>query len=232
MSGVVVIVDEAHFLPRRSIENGPLAMLLQQARILMASTPPTGVSGIQTILDGKLPDGSPICTVVDFEFNCPRCKLIQIDHPEYVCTERFFLRPHIQDSESVMIMRAAYGPDSDAYKREALGSAVMGSHDFIPQEDIKILRETPSFQTTLAPHYVFISCDPSGSTKHYREDATSDYALVTAFIEKGSLVVKKIYFLFCFSLFMYSIWDGDGGGERMSPSLFVDRVFGNDSQGV
>jgi len=198
MSGVVVIVDEAHFLPRRSIENGPLAMLLQQARVVMASTPPTGISGIQSILEGKLPDGSPICTVVDFEFNCPRCKIIQVDHPEYVCVERFYLRPHIHDSESVMIMRAAYGPDSDAYKREALGSAVVGSHDFIPNEHVKMMRESPSYQPKMPPQYVYISCDPSGSTKHYREDATSDYALVTAFIEDGCIVVIIFYFLFFF----------------------------------
>ena len=117
MSADAVFVDEAHFIKPSCIKNGPLAMLGQNARIVLASTPATGESGIRNILEGMY-DGEEICTKVDFEFNCPACKKRQRDNPALVCVHRLHLRPHVQNIRAIMIARAAYGEDSDAFKVE------------------------------------------------------------------------------------------------------------------
>jgi hypothetical protein len=127
-------VDEAHFIPPESIRNGPLAMLGQDSVIIFASTPATGASGIQTVLDAEHPPGKKICNSVDLEFNCPDCKKIQYTDPGFLCECRLHLRPFQQSLHALMIARAAYGEESDAYRREMLGSSWLGSHDFIKPE--------------------------------------------------------------------------------------------------
>lgn len=203
MSGDGVFVDEAHFIKRRCIENGPIAMLGQNARIMLASTPATGESGITNILEGKV-DGEDICTKVDFDFNCPACKRRQLENPGITCVHRFHLRPHIQNINAIMVARAAYGADSDAFKREMMGSSVFGSHAFIDPESIETLRTAPAHEPRRPPKFVFVSCDPSGCTRHYIEDHTSAYALVTAFVDQNQYVVSLFSLHFLFSLFFFS----------------------------
>lgn len=193
-----MFVDEAHFIKRRCIENGPIAMLAMDANIIYASTPATGESGIQNVLTGEV-NGEEICTKVDFDFNCPACRRRQRTNPSIMCVHRLHLRPHIQNLQSILIARAAYGEDSDAFKREMLGSNVYGMHAFIDEESIQQLRDMPLHHAPAAPRYVFVSCDPSGSTKKYLDDHTSAYAMITAYMQDGKLVV--ILFIYVCILF-------------------------------
>ena len=92
-------------------------------------------------------------------------------------------------------VQAAYGVDSDAFKAEMMGSAISRNHNFISPEHISLLRDddqslvyTEDMLRT-PPHYVFVSIDPSGSTRSKVDGETSDYAFVTAFVHKGSFVV-------------------------------------------
>jgi hypothetical protein len=188
MTGNGVFVDEAHFIKRRCIETGPLAQVIMEANVIFASTPATGHSGIQGVLDGKV-DGEEICAKVDFEFNCPACKKRQRHNPAVMCLHRLHMRPQIQNMHALMIARAAYGPESEAFRREIFGTAVYGSNTFIDPEHIKRLETAPRHKPHKPPRYIYVSCDPSGSTKYYVDDHTSEYAFVTAYMENGKAVV-------------------------------------------
>jgi hypothetical protein len=197
-----VFVDEAHFIPRLSIENGPLAMLAEDSVIILASTPPTKESGIQTILDGEWPPGKKICYCVDLEFNCPACKKIQVTDPSHMCECRLHLRPFQQNLDALMIARAAYGAESEAYRREMLGSACVGMHDFIREEFVQKIRENELVKSSdikKKPEYVFVSCDPSGASKKEVDGGESDYAIVTAFFD-GLRLVVRFFYLFIYIL--------------------------------
>ena len=172
-------------------------MLSEGARVAMASTPARGASGIQQILDGIHEiTGKPICKQVDFDFNCPSCRKKQVENPAYMCIHRMHLRPHIQSIDMIYIARAAYGVDSDAFRAEVMGSAIVRNFNFIAPQHISLLRNTD--KTTVItedmmqtpPHYVYVSIDPSGSTRSKVDGETSDYAFVTAFVHKGAFVVN------------------------------------------
>lgn len=189
MSGDGVFVDEAHFIRRRCIENGPLAMLGQDACILLASTPPTGPSGIQSILDGEL-NGQEICTKVNFEFTCRACKIRQKEHPEIMCIHRMHLRPHVQNMHAILVARAAYGEASDSFQREHQGVTTADSDLFIDPAHIEELRLAPPILPTKSPKYVYVSCDPNGSSRHWVDDHTSAYAFVTCYFQGLQTVVS------------------------------------------
>jgi hypothetical protein len=200
-----VFADEAHFLPLRTVQNGIIAMLNEGARVAMASTPARGASGIQQILNGVHEiTGRPICKQVDFDFNCPACRKKQVENPAYMCVHRMHLRPHIQSIDMIYIARAAYGVDSDAFRAEMMGSAIIRNHNFIAPEDIAQLRDNDRSVVATEdmmrnpPHFVFVSIDPSGSTRSKVDGETSDYAFVTAFVHQGSFVVIIFLLLTCY----------------------------------
>lgn len=188
-TGKAIFVDEAHFIKPDVINNGVNSMLGENAYIVMASTPSTRRSGVQHILDAKLPNGEPICTVVDFEFNCPACKRRQVDNPSVMCVHRLHMRPHTQNMRSVMIARAAFGAASVAFRREMIGTTIVGANQFIAPDLIRELRDAPRHEAAVPPHYVYVSCDPNGSSRHYTSNNQSAYAIVTAYHDGGKTVV-------------------------------------------
>lgn len=191
MSGDMVFVDEAHFGRPDCILNGPLAQMGQNACIVFASTPATGTSGIEGVLKGVDDYGNEICTKVDFEFTCPACKKKQEKNPEVLCVHRMHLRPHIQDSYTLMIAKAAYGENVDAFRREMMGSTVIDAHAFISPRRVEVMRTMEPYATTTQPRFLFVSTDPSGASKKDKDGTTSAYAIVTAFVEESKIVVKN-----------------------------------------
>jgi len=106
---------------------------------------------------------------------------------------------HVRYWKTVNWNKAAYGVDSDAFKAEMMGSAITRNHNFISPEHIDLLRDEEASTVRLEdmvrtpPHYVFVSIDPSGSTRSKVDGETSDYAFVTAFVHKGSFVVHYFF---------------------------------------
>jgi hypothetical protein len=192
MGADVVIVDEAHFIPEESIENGLNAMILQGACAVLASTPPKGKSGIQSLLENKRDDtGEYVCTQVDFDFTCPTCKEVQVKNKTYMCPHRWHWRPPVQSDDSVMISRALFGGNQEAFNREIMGTSVISSNLFIEPEHVMRLRNKSLVTRDTPPHFVYVSMDPSGATKKYIDGHTSDYAITTAYFKEGQVTVTK-----------------------------------------
>lgn len=173
----------------------------ENARVMMASTPPTGESGIEGVLNNKHPiTGKSICTQINLEFECPACKIRILTDPGWICTERLHLRPPHQSVESLYVAIAAFGDNIDSLRREMFGVTVRDSHEFIEKRYMDILASSKPVRGILnSPHYVFVSVDPNGSCRNWIGGHTSDYAIVTAIIHEGRYVVYNFYlFLFIF----------------------------------
>lgn len=184
-------------------------MLLMQATLIFASTPATRESPCKSILEGKY-RGKYICLYFNFEFTCPGCKLIQESMSSYICPHRIHWRPMHQNPEILYIARAAYGEGSEDFKREIMGTDATMMHRFIHQKTIDNLRiramDSSRVVIRQAPKYVFVSCDPCGSTKKSEEGTTSDYAFVTACFVGGTPVVSLSSLCICNVVFNKTIW--------------------------
>lgn len=169
----------------------------------MASTPPVGISNVQTIIDGVSAEtGKRICKQVFFDYNCPACRKIQVVNQAHVCNHLTFLRPRHMDSANTHIGVAAYGGASNASHRELYGSALLPRNVFISQTKFDMLKEKPRkdfSEFSKPPDYLYFSIDPSGSSRKRadteREGNSSDYAIVSMFMYEGAYHVK-IYVLF------------------------------------
>ena len=182
-------------------------MLGENAIMGMASTPPTGPSGIQGILTNPLPDGKLICKTVDFDFNCPACRKRLVTEPGHMCMHRMYLRPPTQNQRSIDIARAAYGQDSDAFRREMMGTAIVHSLNFIPADAIAWLRSPAAVKEVetegrVPPRFVYISVDPSGSSRARKDGHVSDYAIVSAYMRRGGVFVVILYFINKYYVFL------------------------------
>jgi len=193
-----VILDEGHFAPEKTVQT-LLGLVNQGARFLLVSTPPVGTSNVQGIIDGCV-DGKPICTRVRLDFNCTACLKIQETVPSHQCLHNTHLRNRSTSVADVAKGMAAYS-SADAGARELYGSALKPRNRLIDADAIKRLRETPRTpcDTLVPPKHVFVSIDPSGSTRRGNDVAnksnTSEYAIVSVFVCRGVHYVN-VYFLF------------------------------------
>jgi hypothetical protein len=216
-------VDEAHFFPVKSIHNGPLAMLLQNARLIFASTPEVGESPCRHILDGRV-NGEPICEYVNFEFICPRCKEAMQDDDSVMCPHRFFWLPQFQNPDVMFIAREAFGQSSDGFRREIMGTQAVSAQTFIQPNYIQALRERPPYVFRQAPRVVYVSADPSGASRHYEDGNTSDYAIVTSCCIDGMTVVSSFFsFFYCSYLYPICVRLVDDGGGAGPPLVSKRR---------
>lgn len=162
------------------------------ATLIFASTPPTRESPCKSILEGKYRDKF-ICVYFNFEFTCPGCKIIQETIHSYICPHRIHWRPMHQNPEILYIARAAYGEGSEDFKREIMGTDANTMHSFVHPKSIENLRIRASddhrIKLKRPPKYVFVSCDPCGSTKRSEDGTTSDYAFVTVCFDNAIPVV-------------------------------------------
>lgn len=202
-------------------------MLGMDASIMMASTPPTGKSGISGLLSGML-HGKPICTKVDYEFTCPACKIRQLEDISVTCHHRMHLRSQVQSIKSLEIARAACEDDPESFAREHAGVAVYDGYAFIDPSCVKKLRESAFYTPKTPPTEVYVSIDPNRGSKKYVGNRNSDYAFVTAYYDEGRLVV--IFFWFFFSFYSFNCRLDLHRGHRRSSShclpTLVNEHFG------
>jgi hypothetical protein len=197
-----VFVDEGHFIKPDVIKVGPIAMLAMNACIMIASTPATGTSGINQILTAKL-DGKPICTKIDFEFTCPSCKIRQIEDPSVVCMDRLYMKSQVQDNESMRIAKAASYADPISYAREHLGVSVFDNYAFIDPSKIQEIRDAPYYVPDVLPTDLYVSIDPNRGSKTFTDGKSSNYAFITAYMQKGTYVVKVFFGFIYIYIYIY-----------------------------
>lgn len=198
------MLDEAHHAPKKTVKS-ILGFSNENARFLLLSTPPIGVSHVTDIIEGRLPDGTPICEMTRLDYNCDACRIIQVDMPTHRCLHKEYLRLRKTPGSSIAAGYAAYGKDTDGAMREIDGSSRICRNLFIEPDRLKHLKEANRhlLESFIEPEYLFISMDPAGAARQ-RTDieakrSHSDYAVVTGFMTRGTMQV--IFFLFF--LFIY-----------------------------
>lgn len=228
MGGTMIFVDEAHFIKEDVIKTGPLAMLGMDASIVLASTPATGKSGIEGILNGEI-EGVPICTQVDLSYICPACALRKKENPDIahtiVCDDRAYLCPPMTSKMSLKIAAAATSNDPGYFEREHAGVTVYNNYSFIDKKYIDAIRNAPCYTNKHIVRQLFVSIDPNRGSRHYVGDRNSDYAFVTCYFEDSKAVVNKLiiffYFFYCFLFSLFSLF--------FSLFFFVSVFYSTDS---
>jgi hypothetical protein len=172
-----------------------MAMMLQKAVMIFASTPAIGESPIEHIKTGvsKL-TGEPICEVVNFELTCPECKLIQESLTTHVCDHRAGWRPPMHDPEILAILEAAYGPDTDHFSREIYGTQVSLANRYIPKNYIENIERADWYDFKESPDYIYISIDPATNSLHL-DGIRSFFAMVTACIVDAQAIVSLYIYI-------------------------------------
>lgn len=199
-------------------------MMLQGARLIFASTPEVMESPCKDIIAGKY-KGRNICWFINYEFTCPECKTIQDALPGLICPHRIHYRPAHQNPEVLYIARAAYGENSSGFKREIMGTQTTTMNAFIHKHLIRKMRDAPFKPLKVKPRYIFVSLDPSGSTKKSESGMCSDYAFVTGTYIDGGFLVSS-FFLFSFVLsHLFSLRGGGGGGQQKLGTLLVGKLL-------
>jgi hypothetical protein len=187
-------IDEAKFFKPETIRSGPLAMLLQKAVLIFASTPEINDDPCKGIIEGEY-NGEKICEYVNFELTCPDCKLICEKNPAHLCDHRQGWRSVMHDPEIVGILQVAMGSPND-FQREVMGTQMTSSSSFIPKEYIESLQQSKWYTFPRRPDYLFFSCDPNGSSLHWENAERSFYAMVCFAVMDGQAIVSFIYCVF------------------------------------
>lgn len=155
-------------------------MLLQNARLIFASTPEKTESACKNILEGQY-NGEPICEYFNCEWICPLCKENELRS----CSHRANWRPPMHQAEVIKICEVAYGA-SDDFNQEIMGTQVESPHRFIHKTYIESWKKQPNFVTTKPPRYIYISCDPSGSHGVKKGNNRSDYAICAGYFDEDT----------------------------------------------
>lgn len=184
-------VDEAKFFKPETIRTGPLAMLLQKAVLIFASTPEVNENPCEHIIDGEF-NGEKICEYVNFELTCPDCKPICEKNPAHLCDHRPGWRNAMHDPEIIGILQVAIG-DADSFQREVMGTQMTSSTRFIPKEYTENMEAAGWYNFKKPPDYIFFSCDPNGSTLNWDDAERSYYAMVAFAVVEGQVVVTLFF---------------------------------------
>ena len=180
-------VDEAKFFKPETIRSGPLAMLLQKAVLIFASTPEINGNPCRGITEGEF-QGEKVCEYVNFELTCPDCKLICEKNPSHVCDHRPGWRSVMHDPEIIGILQVAMG-DPDSFQREVMGTQTTSSIAFIDREYIERLHTVDWYNFKQPPDAIFFCVDPNGASIHWDNAERSYYAMLSFAIVDGQAVV-------------------------------------------
>lgn len=184
-------IDEAKFFKIETIRTGPLAMLLQKAVLIFASTPEIYENPCEGIINGEY-NGEKICEYINFELTCPECRIICEKNQFHVCDHRSGWGSAMRDQEITAISQVAYG-NNDSFQREIMGTQMTSSCRYIPKEYIENLEAPVWYTFKKPPDYLFFSCDPNGSSIYWEDAQRSFYAMVVIAMVDGQAIVKYIY---------------------------------------
>lgn len=190
-------IDEAEFTKVDTLRN-IYPMLLQNACLVLASTPPIHESPCKNIKEGVTTSGDRICDVYNLEMTCGPCKKLQEQNSSILCEHNIGMRPTMHDPEVIEILQAAYG-NAESFEREINGVNTLATNRFIPRDNIETLVSSEWYDFKVAPRFVFVSIDPATNVRS-ENNIRSFFALVTSCIVDGMVVVYP-YILVVFIYF-------------------------------
>lgn len=151
------------------------------------------------VVEAKL-DDKEVCRTVNFEFTCDECKEEQKTNPTKFCEHLMYMRPHIYNMHAIRVANAIFGEDSDAFRREMMGTQAMGMRPLNDPVKVDLIVNGKKFTPENQPHYIFVACDPNGASRPSEIDNTSDYAILSVFLDESRFVVSKFFYFFLFSI--------------------------------
>ena len=180
-------MDEAKFYKEETLRNGPLAMLLQEAVLLFASTPEMHEDPCAGIINGVY-HGERICEFLNFKLICPDCELIRERNRSHLCDHRAGWRP-IEDPDLIGMIQVAYG-NPESFEREVMAAQVMDTRRFIPNAYLEAMESSDWYRFSRPPDYIFVGIDPGTNSLNFEEGKRSFFGMVTACIVDGQFIVS------------------------------------------
>jgi hypothetical protein len=180
----VIILEEAAHLKPQLFQNVIVPLLTVDHTALLAITSPGDesnyVSVIQDLVDAQ---GKPLFKNIRIGMMCKLC----VDAGKEKCGHELKRLPAWKSEGRHDLVRAIFGQNQEAMKREAEGLIVSSFVRLLGKKNIDALEARPPHQFRFDVQLVEIGIDPSGG------GSQSDYSIVSKCIEDGKQIVSFFY---------------------------------------
>ena len=179
----VIVLEEAAHLKPQLFHNVIVPLLTVEHTAMLAITSPGDEQNyISVIQDLQNADGEPLFYNIKIGMMCEKC----LKEGKEKCKHELKRLPNWKSESRHDIVRAVYGQNQEAMKREAEGLIVSNRVYLFGKKDVDALAEREAYQFEYDVQLIEIGIDPSGG------GANSDYTIVSKCVENGKDIVRII----------------------------------------
>jgi len=180
----VIILEEAAHLKPQLFHNVIVPLLTVEHTAMLAITSPGDEQNyISVIQDLKDPDGGELFYNIKIGMMCEKC----LKEGKEKCGHELKRLPNWKSESRHDIVRAVYGQNQEAMKREAEGLIVSNRVYLFGKKDVDALESREAYHFEYDVQLIEIGIDPSGG------GANSDYTIVSKCVENGKDIVRFLH---------------------------------------
>jgi len=177
----VIILEEAAHLKPQLFHNVIVPLLTVEHTAMLAITSPGDEQNyISVIQDLKNADGDPLFYNIKIGMMCEKC----LQAGKEKCPHSLKWLPNWKSESRHDLVRAVFGQNQEAMKREAEGMIVSNRVYLFGKKDMDAFEAREGYQFQFDVQLIEIGIDPSGG------GAQSDYTIVSKCVESGKDIVS------------------------------------------
>jgi len=177
----VIILEEAAHLKPQLFHNVIVPLLTVEHTVMLAITSPGDEQNyISVIQDLKNADGDPLFYNIKIGMMCEKC----LQAGKEKCPHSLKRLPNWKSESRHDLVRAVFGQNQEAMKREAEGMIVSNRVYLFGKKDMDAFEAREGYQFQFDVQLIEIGIDPSGG------GAQSDYTIVSKCVESGKDIVS------------------------------------------
>ena len=156
-------------------------LTVEHTAMLAITSPGDEQNYVSVIQDLKRPDGTPLFVNIQVGLMCETCRTALKEK----CPHQLKRLPTWKSVGRHDMVRAIYGQNQEAMKREAEGLIVSSRRYLFSPKDVTAFAERKGYVFQKEIHMIDISFDPSGG------GTNSDYTVMASCVENGIRVVSN-----------------------------------------
>jgi len=177
----VIILEEAAHLKPQLFHNVIVPLLTVEHTSMLAITSPGDEQNyISVIQDLKNADGDELFLNVKIGMMCDKC----VQESKEKCVHQLKRLPNWKSESRHDLVRAVFGKNQEAMKREAEGMVVSNRVYLFGKKDVDAFEKREAYQFKYDVQLIEIGIDPSGG------GSNSDYTIVSKCVENGKDIVS------------------------------------------
>jgi hypothetical protein len=179
----VIVLEEAAHLKPQLFHNVIVPLLTVDHTAMLAITSPGDEQNyISVIQDLKNAHGEPLFLNIKIGMMCDRC----LEAGKEKCGHELKRLPDWKSESRHDLVRAVFGQNQEAMKREAEGLIVSSRVYLFGKKDMDALVKRGDYQFKYDVQLIEIGIDPSGG------GSNSDYTIVSKCVDSGNHVVSSL----------------------------------------